>query len=68
MVAKKPLTGVILVDCAKANAAQGLSIAASQCGYGDDVKGFLSALQAAGKEMGVEIQELEDLQAEQDVA
>lgn len=66
MAASKPLTGVILIDCAKANAGQGLKIAAHQCGYGEDLDGFLVALKAAGEAMGVEIQELEDLQAEQE--
>lgn len=66
MTANKPLTGVILIDCAKANAGQGLQTAAYQCGYGDDLTGFLAALQSAGEDMGVDIQELKDLQAEQE--
>lgn len=66
MVSNKQLTGVILVDCAKANAGQGLKTAAYQCGYGEDLIGFLAALQTAGEAMGIEIQELKDLQAEKD--
>lgn len=66
MAASQPLTGVVLVDCAKANAAQGLNTAACQCGYDKDIAGFLNALKAAGEAMGIELQELKDLQAEQD--
>lgn len=64
MTASKPLTGVILVDCAKANAAQGIEVTALQCGYGSDLEGFLNALQSAGEEMGVEIEELKDLRTQ----
>ncbi|NJN29481.1 MAG: hypothetical protein HC824_02705 [Synechococcales cyanobacterium RM1_1_8] len=67
MVARQPLTGIILVDCAKANAAQGLKVAARQCGYGSGLKSFLAALQSAGEEMGVEIEELEDLRNQRDL-
>lgn len=66
MSANKPLTGVILVDCAKANAKQGLPVAAEQCGYGNNLDEFLSALQSAGDEMGLDIQELKDLQIERE--
>lgn len=66
MVAKKPLLGMILIDCAKANAGQGLKAAAHQCGYGKDLVGFLAALQSAGEDMGVDIKDLKDLQAEQE--
>ena len=65
MGTKKLLTGVILIDCAKANAKQGLQVAAEQCGYGDDLEGFLAALQSAGDDMGIEIHELKDLEVEQ---
>jgi hypothetical protein len=67
MVASKPLKGVILVDCAKANAAQGIEVAAAQCGYGSDLDSFLVALQSAGEEMGVEIEELKDLRTQRDL-
>ena len=68
MVASKRLTGVVLVDCAKANSAQGLKVAAEQCGYGEDTRAFLEALKTAGDEMGVEIEELKDLQTESDAS
>ncbi|MGD1930709.1 MAG: hypothetical protein ACFB12_17530 [Leptolyngbyaceae cyanobacterium] len=56
-----PLTGPELVDCAKANAAAGASIAAERCGYGQDVAAFQSALQSACAKMAVDIESLADL-------
>ncbi|MGP1382008.1 MAG: hypothetical protein ACTS2F_00530 [Thainema sp.] len=56
----RPLTGTDLVDCAKANAAQGTDVAASRCGY-DDIDSFMSALRQAAGEMGVELTNLNDL-------
>ena len=56
-----PLTGPELVDCAKANAGAGASIAAERCGYGQDVAAFQSALKSAGAEMAVDIESLADL-------
>lgn len=61
MAAESPLTGPVLVDCAKANAKSGLSIAATRCGYGDDVQGFQAALKSACDEMGVTLDDLSDL-------
>jgi hypothetical protein len=61
MAAQSPLTGVVLVDCAKANAKSGSAIAATQCGYGDDIQGFRAALQSACDEMGVTFDDLSDL-------
>lgn len=55
-----------MVDCARANAAQGQAIAAEQCGYEKNVEGFLEALRKAGEAMGVEIQSLADLIVEGD--
>ena len=65
MTSSSPLTGVILVDCAKANAKSGLAIATEQCGYGDDTAAFQSALQSACADMGVTIDDLSELLAEQ---
>ena len=64
MAAQSPLTGVVLVDCAKANAKDGLAIAATQCGYGDDIEGFQNALKSACDEMGVTLDDLSDLISE----
>lgn len=40
MASETPLTGVFLVDCARANAERGLAIATKQCGYGNDTESF----------------------------
>ncbi|MEA5448160.1 hypothetical protein VB780_06230 [Leptolyngbya sp. CCNP1308] len=61
MASSSPLTGVILVDCAKANATEGLAIASERCGYGDDTAQFQAALRAACSEMNVTPRDLADL-------
>lgn len=61
MAAQSPLTGVVLVDCAKANAKAGVATAATQCGYGGDTEGFKAALKLACDEMGVTLDDLSDL-------
>ena len=61
MASSSPLTGVILVDCAKANAKEGLAIATERCGYGDDVAQFQAALKAACGDMNIAIDGLSDL-------
>lgn len=68
MAAKQPLTGIELIDCAKANAPQGLEEAAKLCGYGDRTTDFQSAVHQAGEEMGVALDDLEDLITDQFVA
>ena len=68
MADNQPLTGVELIDCAKANAPQGAEEAAKLCGYGDRIKDFQSALHKAGEEMGVKLDEVEDLITDQFVA
>lgn len=60
MAALSPLTGIELIDCAKANAKKGVEFAAQQCGYGDPAQ-FLNAVQDACQSIGVEIDELKDL-------
>jgi len=65
MASSAPLKGIELVDCAKANAAQGLNVAAELCGYGKDVAQFQHELQQACQQMGIEISELSDLITEQ---
>lgn len=67
MASSSPLKGIELVDCAKANAAQGSNVAAELCGYGKDVAQFKQNLQQACQQMGVEISELSDLITEQQV-
>lgn len=61
MPASQPLKGIELVDCAKSNAEQGVAIAAYQCGFGTDTDQFLIALKSACKNMGIEVNALEDL-------
>jgi hypothetical protein len=61
MAANQPLKGVELVDCARANAKQGIATAAYLCGYGDDISRFSQELQQACQHMGVEFHELRDL-------
>jgi len=61
MAASQPLTGLELLDCAKSNAEQGVAIAAHQCGYGNDIDGFVQSLQRTCQDIGVEIESLGDL-------
>lgn len=55
------LKGIDLIDCAQANAKFGLSTAAQQCGYENDLLAFEKALQQAGSELGLHIDSLKDL-------
>jgi hypothetical protein len=66
MAASEPLTGVTLVDCARANAPQGLAVATQLCGYGEAYDSFQAALRKATDEMGVTFNELSDLLTDQD--
>ncbi len=68
MAANQPLTGITLIDCAKANATQGLAVATNLCGYGDDISSFQQALAKAGEDMGVTLDELDDLITDQSIA
>ena len=65
MSKSKPLTGIELIDCAKANAKQGAETAANLAGYGQDVETFKTELKQACHRIGVEIRELGDLITEQ---
>lgn len=58
---KLTLTGMELIDCAKANARLGVEVAACNCGYEEDIDRFLETLKNAGEEMGVKIEQFEDL-------
>jgi len=62
------LQGIELINCAKANAKQGGAIAAQQSGYGEDISLFLENLNKACQDIGVEIDELNDLITDQQVA
>lgn len=65
MAATTPLKGLELVDCARANAKQGIETAAHQCGYGKDLNTFKQAVKQACETMGVEFHELSDLITDQ---
>lgn len=65
MAATTPLKGLELVDCARANAKQGMETAANLCGYGADLNTFKQELQQACQAMGVEFHELTDLITDQ---
>ena len=65
MPADAPLTGLELVDCARANAKQGIETAAHLCGYGGDLNTFKQELEQACSGMGVEFHELSDLVKDQ---
>jgi hypothetical protein len=62
-----PLKGVELIDCARANAKQGVETAAELCGYGNDLNTFKQELQQACQRIGVSVAELSDLITDQPV-
>lgn len=62
------LQGIELINCAKANAKQGVAIAAEQCGYDRNVGLFVENLHKACQQIGVNIQELDDLITDQQIA
>lgn len=65
MAAPTPLKDTDLVDCARANAKQGVETAAALCGYGGDIATFRRELQKACDRMGVKFNELSDLITDQ---
>jgi hypothetical protein len=67
MVSQIQLHGLELVDCARANAKQGITTAAYQCGYGDDVKTFAQELRQACETMNLQVTELNELITDQDM-
>ena len=67
MASPTPLQGNELVDCARANAKQGIETAAYQCGYGDDLNSFAQALRQACEQMNLQVKELTELITDQDM-
>jgi len=65
MASSQPLTGLELIDCAKANAQQGITTAAQLCGYEADLHSFQRELKQACQNIGVEVKELSDLITDQ---
>ncbi len=68
MASPTPLQGIELIDCAKANAKQGMETAAKLCGYGENLSTFKQELKQACQNIGVEIHELSDLITDQQTA
>ncbi|WP_138502125.1 hypothetical protein [Nostoc sp. PA-18-2419] len=66
MASPTPLHGRELVDCARANAKQGIETAAYQCGYGEDLNKFSQELRQACEEMNLQVKELSELITDQD--
>lgn len=56
-----PLTGIDLLNCAQANAKEGLEAASQYCGYGLDCSSFMAALQDAAQDKGITLEKLSDL-------
>lgn len=67
MTSSTPLQGTELVDCARANAKQGIETAALQCGYGDDLNTFSRELKAACEQMNLQVKELSELITDQEM-
>jgi len=67
MASTTPLKGTELVDCARANAKQGIETAAHQCGYGEDLNTFARELRKACEEMNLQVKELNELITDQDL-
>ncbi|BAY31749.1 MULTISPECIES: hypothetical protein [unclassified Tolypothrix] len=67
MASTTPLLGTELVDCARANAKQGIETAAYQCGYGNDLNRFAQELRQACEEMNLQVKELTELITDQDL-
>ncbi|MEM9803655.1 MAG: hypothetical protein AAF959_00120 [Cyanobacteria bacterium P01_D01_bin.56] len=65
MTSQTPLTGIELISCAKASAASGATVAADNCGYGDNIEQFRTALQTACADVGVDVDGISDLLTEQ---
>ena len=67
MASPTPLQGTELVDCARANAKQGIETAALQCGYGGDLNTFAQQLKQACEQMNLQVKELSELITDQEV-
>ena len=67
MASPTPLQGTELVDCARANAKQGIETAALQCGYGGDLNTFAQQLKQACEQMNLQVKELNQLITDQEV-
>jgi hypothetical protein len=61
MAPSQSLKGIALINCAKANAQQGIHVAAKLCGYGTDIGAFSRELSQACQDIGIESKALTDL-------
>lgn len=61
MTSPTPLRGTELIDCAQASAKQGISVAAQQCGYSNDIDTFQHELKCALEQMGIKNKDFENL-------
>jgi hypothetical protein len=61
MTASTPLEGSELIDCARANAPQGIEEAALRCGYGQELERFKQELKQACGDMGIDLHQFADL-------
>jgi hypothetical protein len=61
MTSSHSLQGSELIDCAKANSNQDVSIAAERCGYGSNVARFEEQLRNACRAIGIEVEGFSDL-------
>ena len=62
------LQGIELINCAKANAKQGVTVAANHAGYNENIGLFIENLHKACQQIGVNINELDDLITDQQIA
>lgn len=62
------LQGIELINCAKASAKQGVAIAAKNCGYEENIGLFIENLNKSCQQIGVDINELNDLITDQQIA
>jgi hypothetical protein len=61
MASSIPLHGTELIDCAHASAKQGISVAAQQCGYSNDIDTFQHELTVALAHVGIKNKDFDDL-------
>lgn len=62
------LQGIELINSAKANAKQGVAVAAKNCGYENNIGLFTENLNKSCQQIGVDIEELDDLITDQQLA
>jgi hypothetical protein len=65
MTSSQPLDGSELIDCAKANSNQDLSVACERCGYGSDIVRFEEQLRSACRAIGIEVEGFSTLNKDQ---